>query len=101
MNQSDYTKILKFYNIPLPKIKSKRKKMAEDILATKLCRCIKKVSKKTQKKKTKEQDAIRICRNSVLSRKKIKNHSFTCKIKPSFRAKKGSTLKLLRSSDTI
>ena len=50
LSQSDYKKILNFYNIPLHKNKRIRKKMAENILAEKLCKCIKKITKQRAKK---------------------------------------------------
>lgn len=109
LSQSDYKKILNFYNIPLHKNKRIRKKMAENILAEKLCKCIKKITKQrakklpvyknTRKKKNisltqLEKDSIGICRNSVISKKGLINFSFTCKKKPQLRSKKGKTVKL-------
>ena len=43
------------------------KTLAEDLLANKLCRCIKEVT--TKNKKENEVEAIKICRNSVLHKK--------------------------------
>ena len=44
----DYKNILSFYNIPITSTMKKKKiqELAEDILARKLCRCIKKVKNK-------------------------------------------------------
>ena len=47
---------------------------ALDILANKLCRCIKKVGDNST--------AIAICKNSVLAKKGLRNGRFTCKKKP-------------------
>ena len=48
LTNSDYNAILKYYGIPLSnKNKKKNKAIAEHLLATKLCRCIKKVKKTT------------------------------------------------------
>ena len=43
VTDSDYTKILNYYDIDIPKNKQELKKRAEDIIAFKLCACIKKV----------------------------------------------------------
>ena len=83
LNKEDYLKILDFYNIKytnktsIKNIKSK----AEKILAEKLCRCIKKVKPNNPDN---ESRAIGICRNSVLTRKKIKVGRFSCKNKAKF-----------------
>ena len=71
---SDYKKILVFYNQPIPKSERMLKKYAEKVLADKLCTCIKKVSPFG-----KESRAIGICTKSVLNRKNIRRGKFTCK----------------------
>ena len=82
LSTKDYIEILKFYNVPIPKkIKNKRKiikTIAEDILAEKLCRCIKIVDRTKLKD---EERAIAICINSVIQKKKLKVQNFTCKKK--------------------
>lgn len=84
----DYIEILKYYNIPIPKKTKKNrkqiKKIAEAILAEKLCRCIKVVDNTKLKD---EQRAIAICINSVIQKKKLKVHSFTCKKKKQLKSK--------------
>ena len=45
ITDNDYKKILEFYEKPVPRSKRLLKLEAEKILATKLCRCIKKVRK--------------------------------------------------------
>lgn len=111
LSQNDYKKILRFYKQPIHKNKYTRKKMAENILAKKLCRCIKRVSdhkmhtipvaKRTRKslKLTRAQankDAVGICKNSVITRKNLKNFGFSCKKKMRFRKRKNHTYKLLK-----
>ena len=88
LTNNDYIKILKYYNINIPKkkIKTKSKKqiidnkklknIAEDILATKLCRCIKSVD--PQKKD--EKRAITVCTNSVFKKKGLSYQNFSCKM---------------------
>jgi hypothetical protein len=77
LNKKDYTKILKYYNLPIPKSASKMKKQAEEVLALKLCRCIKKVSP------TNEAKAIGVCTRTIFERKKLTRGAFTCKRKRS------------------
>jgi hypothetical protein len=97
LNNSDYISILKYYDIPITSNMSndKIKQMAEDILASKLCRCIKKVRKTPTFNK--EANAIALCKKTVLDRKNIRNYGFTCKkIKPRFIPKKNTTIKLMK-----
>ena len=75
LTKKDYLDILSFYNVkikngtPLSIIKSK----AEDLLVNKLCKCIKKVDE------TNEPRAIAICKNSVMTKKKLGFYKFKCK----------------------
>lgn len=73
LNKKDYTKILKYYNLPIPKSASELKKQAEEVLALKLCRCIKKVSP------TNEAKAIGVCTRTIFNRKNLTRGAFTCK----------------------
>ena len=77
LNKKDYTKILKYYNLPIPRSSSEMKKQAEEVLALKLCRCIKKVSP------TNEAKAIGVCTRTIFERKKLTRGAFTCKKKRS------------------
>ena len=77
LNKKDYTKILKYYNLPIPKSSSEMKKQAEEVLALKLCRCIKKVSPSNEAK------AIGVCTRTIFERKKLTRGAFTCKKKRS------------------
>ena len=70
LTKRDYLSILKYYNIDyrgMTELALKQK--AEDILATKMCRCIKAVQKYNI---SPEKNAIAICRDSVLKKKKSK-----------------------------
>ena len=73
LNKKDYTKILKYYNLPIPRSAIEMKKQAEEVLALKLCRCIKKVSPSNEAK------AIGVCTRTIFERKKLMRGSFTCK----------------------
>jgi len=68
---NDYKHILEFYKKPLPKSKRILKLQAERILASKLCRCIKKVDK------TNESRAIGICTKTIINNKGYSRGKFT------------------------
>jgi hypothetical protein len=76
LSNSDYKKILKFYEKPVPKSERLLKSSAEKILAEKLCTCIKKVSPTGDEKR-----AIGICTKTILNKRSIRRGSFTCKEK--------------------
>jgi peptide deformylase len=79
LNASDYKKILEYYKLKISAKSSlsNLKKRAEKALVEKICNCTKKL--KSQMSETK---AIGVCANSVLKKKKLIYHRFTCK-KPS------------------
>jgi hypothetical protein len=71
--KKDYLEILRFYNIETSGMKtSDIIVVAKDILANKLCRCIKKINN------TDEPTAIAICKNSILTKKRLKIGRFKC-----------------------
>ena len=80
----DYIRILDFYELKIPlnqegkNNRQKIKQMAEDILATKLCRCIKKVRAKQNNKKD-ESRPIAICKQSIFKNRNLNISRFTCK----------------------
>lgn len=85
LNKNDYLSILKYYNVNSNGLSlSDIKNTAENILANKLCRCIKKVGNYYLKKKIIKQkkDIIGICKNSVITKKKLQINKFRCKKKP-------------------
>jgi len=73
ITRGDYKKILSYYKMRLPKKNKTLKQKAEKLLATKLCKCIKKVGLKN------EQRSIAICTNSIFTRKGLRRGKFTCK----------------------
>jgi|UniRef100_A0A6C0DAJ4 hypothetical protein len=73
ITNSDYSRILNYYDEPIPKNKYELKTKAENILATKLCSCIKKVSPDNEAK------AIGVCTRAVLNRKGLSRGKFKCK----------------------
>lgn len=96
LSTDDYIKILDFYKINYSKFNSRTiKRKAEELLANKLCRCIKKVK---TKKDIGESRAIGICKSSVLNRKNLTVGRFSCKKRAKFLKdkNKNSTLKKVR-----
>jgi len=82
LDNADYKTILQFYkkqNTEKKLTNKQIKSQAENILASKLCKCIKKVTKKNR---VKPPGAIGICTKSIFHRKKLKYNRFTCKNKP-------------------
>lgn len=72
---NDYKHILEYYKKPIPKSNRILKLHAEQLLAKNLCRCIKKVDKKNEKR------AIGICTRTVINNKGYRRGKFTCKNK--------------------
>ena len=83
LTKNDYEKILNYYNIPFSSSDSSKqiKNKAEEILAEKLCKCIKKVKDSAGNSDEDESRAIGICNDTVFRRKGIKHSAFTCKKK--------------------
>jgi hypothetical protein len=73
ITDNDYKKILEYYEKPIPRSKRLLKLEAETILATKLCRCIKKVDVKNESR------SIGICTKSVINNKGYTRGKFKCK----------------------
>jgi hypothetical protein len=96
LTSSDYNKIIKYYNIPNDK-QTTNKILAENILASKLCKCIKKVTNK----KINEQVAITICRKRIFKNRNIDFYNFKCKKGSRFVSKKGTRKKLKKNSKKI
>ena len=75
----DYKHILDYYTIPyVGKPSEWIYERAEHILGTKLCRCIKKVTKHDG---IGEPGAIGICTNSIFAKRNLKYYLFSCKKK--------------------
>lgn len=87
ITESDYKKILEFYEKPVPRSKRLLKIEAEKILATKLCKCIKKVDVKNEAR------SIGICTKSVINTKGFTRGKFKCKGKKYITFRKSSQKK--------
>jgi hypothetical protein len=82
LSNNDYKNILEFYNEPIPKSEIILKKKAEKILASKLCRCIKKIDHVAKSQ------AIGICTKTVINKKGYVRGIFKCKRKQTIKLKK-------------
>ena len=83
LTKKDYRVILDYYGVDSKSLKIQDlRNAALDILANKLCRCIKKVSDDKSK-------SIPICKESVFGRKGLEVSRFKCKDKPKLIPKKG------------
>ncbi len=76
LTHTDYIKILKYYKMRIPNSAKTVKRTAEKMVATKLCRCIKKVG--ATGKPGAEQRSIGVCTRSVITRKGLRRGSFKC-----------------------
>ena len=73
LTNKDYIKILKYYNIPIPKQKALLRKKATHILANKLCKCIKK------SQPINESRSIGFCTKTIINNKGFTRGKFQCK----------------------
>ena len=99
LSKSDYKTILSYYRVSF-KGKSDLwiKEKAENILASKMCRCIKKVKKTSN---VTEKAAIAICKNSIFTKRNIRNARFSCKKKYILKPFKGKNHKLRKTKRKI
>jgi hypothetical protein len=84
ITKSDYSKILEYYGLTVPKNAEDVKAVAEKILAKKLCSCIKKVGPSMNA----EPRAIGVCTKAVINRKGLSRGKFKCKNGRSIELKK-------------
>lgn len=96
LTNKDYKVILNYYNIPFSETddKAKIKSLAEDLLATKLCKCIKSVKK--SRNEYDESTSIAICKNNIINKRNLKMANFSCRKKFRFIPKKNTSIKLLK-----
>lgn len=82
LTNKDYVSILKYYNLNIPRSKRLLKKQAEQIMAEKLCKCIKKIDPINEAK------SIGICTKTIFNRKGYTRGKFQCKKKQSVKFRK-------------
>jgi hypothetical protein len=90
LTKKDYISILKFYKQPIPKSQRLLQKQAEQIMAQKLCKCIKKIDPINESK------SIGICTKTIFNNKGYSRGQFQCKKKQSvkiIKIKKNNTKK--------
>ena len=93
LDKSDYITILKHYNVPIPTKPTGKpngrvvKLLAENILANKLCRCIKKLNPRKNEKKQ-----IAICRKSIFLNRNMHIGHFKCEDGAKLVPKKGTRI---------
>jgi len=73
INYKDNIKILKYYNINIPKSRKQIKQKAEKILSNKLCRCINKLQSHFKER------SVGICTKTIFNNKNLKRGTFKCK----------------------
>ena len=101
LTKNDYEKILNYYNIPFSSSESsiQIKIKAEQILAEKLCKCIKKVKDSSDNSETEDESrAVAICNDTIFRRKGIRHSAFTCKTKPRLLRFPGKKYSLVKRS---
>ena len=82
LTNNDYKQILEYYNKPIPKSTRLLKNNAQQILAEKLCRCIKKIEPENEAR------SIGICSKTIFNRKGYTRGKFNCKRRRSVTVKK-------------
>ena len=87
LTKEDYIKILTFYKKKIPSSFSEIKRESEQILANKLCKCIKKLDP------INEARSIGICSKSIFNRKGLSRGTFKCRGKSFVEIKKNKTKK--------
>ena len=87
LSDKEYRDILTYYKVAIPKSRQTIQEKAEDIMSTKLCKCIKKLDP------INESRAIGICTKTIFTRKGYKRGKFTCKQKPKAYFSKGKQSK--------
>lgn len=109
LTASDYKKIASYYQIPKSKNKT-YKEIAEDVLSSKLCRCIKAVGntngtptkKNTRKINTNDESAaIGICKKNIFQNRKLEINRFKCKLKPKLIPFSGSSKALKKTTKHV
>ena len=94
MTKTDYQKILSYYKLPFDNLTARElQQTAENILATKLCKCIKAVEKKVGTK-----NAIALCTTSVFGKKGLKYFDMSCKGRAQLQSRKGRRLAKTRKN---
>ena len=73
LTDQDYKNILNFYKIPIPSTKRMLRLKSENILSSKMCKCIKKLDP------VNESRSIGICSRSIFNRKGLTTGTIKCR----------------------
>jgi hypothetical protein len=84
LNINDFKHILEYYGEPIPKSNRLTRVAAEQLIASKLCRCIKKIGGDD------EQRAIGICTKTILNRRGYTRGNFKCRGRPTIKLKRNT-----------
>ena len=84
LNINDFKQILEYYGEPIPNSNRLTKAAAETLLASKLCRCIKKIGGENEKK------AIGVCTKTILNRRGYTRGNFKCRGSPTIKLKRNT-----------
>ena len=87
LTNKDYVSILKYYNLNVPSSKRLLKKHAENVMAEKLCKCIKKIDTVNEAK------SIGICTKNIFNRKGYSRGQFQCKKNQTVKFRRTNKLK--------
>jgi hypothetical protein len=87
LTKKDYIKILNYYNKPIPKSLHLLKSEAQEILSSKLCKCIKKIDPQNEAR------SIGICTKSIFNKKGLVREDFKCKGKQNVTFRKRKNVK--------
>jgi len=105
LTSTNYNKILKHYKKRVPKTLRKKRERAENVMAKKMCSCIKKVKgyeRNTRKKKPlKEKSKIAICNKSIFKNRGLKYNRITCKKRAKFVGNKKTGVRLSKTRRNI
>jgi len=99
LSKQDFKQLLNYYNIQTKSNASlsSLKKATENIIAKKLCSCVKKVPNKNQP----ESRAIGICNYSIIQQKNLKINGFTCKKKMTLKTSSTNKQKLMKNGSQL
>ena len=92
ITKKDSMDILNFYKIKIPSSSSLLKQKAQNIVAEKLCRCIKKIDPINEAK------SIGICTKTIFTRKGYTRGKFSCKKKQTVEFRKTNKNKKTRKN---
>jgi len=95
LTNKDYVSILKYYNLPIPKSKRLLQKQSEQIMAEKLCKCIKKLDPENETK------SIGICTKTIFNNKGYTRGNFKCKTKKFVNFRRTNKNKTRNNSDRL